>query len=683
MKSLWRGMAVLLLAMGCFVPAEAQVATTTLNDTVYRADGTPAQGSVVVTWGSFTMANGVSVPAGSKTAVLGSNGAFSMVLAPNAGATPMGSFYTAVYHLADGTVSREYWVIPVTVPGGGAAKLAGVRNQVLPSSVAMQTVSKQYVDSSIAQAQIGAYPLDSSPYVLKAGDTMTGPLELPGDPATPTQAADKNYVDTNVTALTSGLSGKVALLPSGTQVVGQPESTQLQTNRLNGELYASQFATSQNTDGITTALSSPECTDSSCTVIVEPTYPENAVASTDTATQSAHVKDERGASEFDTSLNPKSPSSTYLVGRTGLVTSTITAPEYYQSQHNSVTAGVLQQTMRALSGGSNLSPQSYTSLPYFKSTYGLEYGEGIYNTQGQHVNYTSLAGCYSVGDCIDRSSILTSDGGFRDGSDEGTHQYDYLTQEDPQLFQGTCDTGCVSGSTDLVVAVTAGGSTQGDGRYLMDTTAAKSITTGTLIGGDLTRHFVATFSGSSFPVSTFLATAEVANSQANDAAPGTVTLAIMSSGAPSGYATNTAALPNASGVACVADQDLPPFQIDNFETAAYTVIDGTHIQLTLNKPHDTGATIAVGGLCGYGLEQKVDTVGKHQADLSGDWIDQHNAALLYGWTSRHCGCGQCGDGDGVCQCTVADCIDNAIGQCGDGYNVFTRGMGFERAGGDD
>jgi hypothetical protein len=39
------------------------------------------------------------------------------------------------------------------------------------------------------------------------------------------------------------------------------------------------------------------------------------------------------------------------------------------------------------------------------------------------------------------------------------------------------------------------------------------------------------------------------------------------------------------------------------------VVDGTHLQLTLNKPHEVSATIAFGGLCGYGLEQTVDTVG--------------------------------------------------------------------------
>jgi hypothetical protein len=41
--------------------------------------------------------------------------------------------------------------------------------------------------------------------------------------------------------------------------------------------------------------------------------------------------------------------------------------------------------------------------------------------------------------------------------------------------------------------------------------------------------------------------------------------------------------------------------------ANYAVVDGTHLQMTLNKAHNVPATVAIGGLCGYGLEQTVDT----------------------------------------------------------------------------
>ena len=79
---------------------------------------------------------------------------------------------------------------------------------------------------------------------------MTGPLVLPGDPVTPTQAADKNYVDTNITAVLAGVGQKVSMVPVATQTVSQPAGTQLQVNTLNGELYANQFQTGDGDNGI-------------------------------------------------------------------------------------------------------------------------------------------------------------------------------------------------------------------------------------------------------------------------------------------------------------------------------------------------------------------------------------------------------------------------------------------------
>jgi hypothetical protein len=216
--------ALAAMIAGCVSMAAAQVATTTVQDTVYSANGTPAVGTVLVSWNSFTTMGGQTVPAGSTSATIGAGGQLTIALAPNAGATPMGSYYTAIFHLNDGTTSRQYWVVPVTVPGAGPVTIAEIKNQVLPVSVAMQTVSKQYVDDSIAAAATG-FPLDSSPYVQKAGDTMAGPLVLPADPVSANQAADKNYVDENVAATAGGLGQKVSLLPSANQTVAQPSGT--------------------------------------------------------------------------------------------------------------------------------------------------------------------------------------------------------------------------------------------------------------------------------------------------------------------------------------------------------------------------------------------------------------------------------------------------------------------------
>ena len=94
----------------------------------------------------------------------------------NAGSTPIGTYYTAVYHLDDGSVSREFWVVPVS---SSPVLVSAIRSTVLPTSVAMQTVSKTYVDTAITSA-VSGHPLDGpSPYVLKTGDTMTGALVLP------------------------------------------------------------------------------------------------------------------------------------------------------------------------------------------------------------------------------------------------------------------------------------------------------------------------------------------------------------------------------------------------------------------------------------------------------------------------------------------------------------------------
>lgn len=70
----WRRTLVSLLVSIWVGVAWAQVATTTVQDTVYRADGTAAGGSVVVSWSAFTTAGGTSVPAGTTSATISAGG---------------------------------------------------------------------------------------------------------------------------------------------------------------------------------------------------------------------------------------------------------------------------------------------------------------------------------------------------------------------------------------------------------------------------------------------------------------------------------------------------------------------------------------------------------------------------------------------------------------------------------
>jgi hypothetical protein len=580
------------------------IPTTQLTDTVYHADGTAATGYVLVSWPAFTTSTGQAVPAGNTSATIAAGGVLTLTLVPNAGSNPMGSYYTAVYHLDDGTVSREYWVVPVsTTP----VTIASIKSTVLPSSVAVQTVTKSYVDSAIAAAALGAQA--TSAYVPITGGTMTGPLVLPADPASANQAADKHYVDTSVAAVGGGSGGKVALAPSASQVVAQPAGTALSVNRLNGVEYASQYTTPGESNGIANATASTDCA-AGCEVKADTSYVSTEGLHPTQWSSQTHVEDTRQGGRWDSYLNPENVQTPGLESGQAIdVTSTRSGAALHQLTRTNTPASIgLAVSNEAPAGGSNLFPQSIDTVPpYFKSGYSAMTVSGTYNTQGQHVLVPRLTSCYGVGDCLIGSEFLYSSGGFRDEADEGTHPMDILVAEDSHVFDGTCASGCSTGSTQLNITATSGAGTQGDGRFLIDTTPAKVLTTGTLTGGVTgTPHATATFTGTSFPVSTFFATTQKIVSQAADIAPGTVTVAIATSGQPAGYATATSSAPAASGIACIVDQanaTLP----GNYEMANYTTVDATHFQMTLKKPHNTPATIAIGGLCGYGLEQTVDT----------------------------------------------------------------------------
>jgi trimeric autotransporter adhesin len=599
---------VLLAIPGLFVwmtvAGFAEVATTQITDTVYCADGSRANGTVLVSWSAFTNAAGGSVASGSTSATI-TAGALSVALAPNAGATPTGSYYTAVYHLSDGTTNREFWVVPASQT---AVKLSAIKSTVLPTSVAVQTVSKSYVDTAIAAAVAG-HPLDSSnPYVLKAGDTMTGPLVLPGDPTAPLQAAEKRYVDASISA---GMAHTISTAPQGTQIVAQPTGSAMQVNQLNGVQYASQYTNGRGNNGIANATTSSDCANG-CEVKAESSYASTEKYTPTDWNSQTHLEDARSGQRRDVYLDPESVITPGMeTGQVIDVTSTRSGAAVSRLNGSEFPASIgLQINHQAVGGGSNDYPQNIEPhVPYFKSGYSALMINGIYNTQGQHVLDSMATNCYGVGDCLIGSQFIVSSGGFRDNADEGAHPFDLQIREDSRVFEGTCATGCSKGSTALVLNVTANQGTQGDGRYLIDTNPKNVLTAGSLVGlGASGPNASAAFSGTSFPVSKFFQIALSIPSQSDNVAPGTVTVAINTTGVPTGFATNTAAATASSGVACIADPTAAVNGIEDFETANYTVVDGTHLQLTLNKAHTPQATVAIGGLCGYGLEQTVDTI---------------------------------------------------------------------------
>ncbi len=175
-------LSLFLIAFGNVAGAQA-ISTTTVQGTVYLANGQVGSGTLVLSWPAFTTASGQSIAADSTNVTIAPDGFMSVNLAPNLGSTPAGLYYTAVYYLSDGTTTTQYWV----VPAGATATLAQVQAQLMPAAQAVQAVSKAYVDQAILEAslsQLGA-----------SGGTLTGPLYLNGDPTQPLQAADKHYVD--------------------------------------------------------------------------------------------------------------------------------------------------------------------------------------------------------------------------------------------------------------------------------------------------------------------------------------------------------------------------------------------------------------------------------------------------------------------------------------------------------
>ena len=165
----WLGLCVIWMAFGWMGNAQG-FSTTSVQGTVYSADGKPGAGTLQLSWPAFTTSTNQAVAGGRKVVTIGADGFVSVSLAPNVGATPAGLYYTAIYNLSDGTTSTEYWV----VPAAAQASLGQVRAQLMPAAQAVQAVSKRYVDQSVQEL--------TQSLLTASGGSLSGPLFLNGDP---------------------------------------------------------------------------------------------------------------------------------------------------------------------------------------------------------------------------------------------------------------------------------------------------------------------------------------------------------------------------------------------------------------------------------------------------------------------------------------------------------------------
>jgi hypothetical protein len=196
----WRRLFLLALVLVGTSGLSQTVPMTTVQDTVYRADGSPAEGTLIISWPAFTTSGGEAIAAGTASVNLGTGGALAVSLTPNVNATPGNTVYTVIYQLNDGTVKTEYWTVPTTSP----ATLAEVRTTLGATSSVAQMATQQFVNSALA-----AKANDSSVVHLSGTEAISGTKQFSVSPSMPTpsqpsDAANKAYVDSAVQNSGSG-----------------------------------------------------------------------------------------------------------------------------------------------------------------------------------------------------------------------------------------------------------------------------------------------------------------------------------------------------------------------------------------------------------------------------------------------------------------------------------------------
>lgn len=414
--------------------------------------------------------------------------------------------------------------------------------------------------------------------------------------------------------------------PTGTQTVVQPAGTQFLTNIQNGSYYAAQFG---STDGIATAISDA-CTGTGCDVIAGSNYANTELLPAVVRSASGYgtgnyltmpnwpgltrLEDDRAGFRsqiFDAPTGTGSyyPSATGPQFPYGLYFNSaydVTIPGNSVVQNTYINQSVFNGPGNQINGFGGVNLKSYDFGPVMTM---------ISSDQGQHILSQHNLNVTGVGDAVGDDLFVTCDGGASTYNDEGCHMGDRQASEDLNVFAGSITSTPTSGANTFQTNPSAGTGTQGDGRYIIDTTSPQSGTWPTAyvantIPNNLLSPPMENFVGTSF-ASGWVGmvcdpTVDTCNngsdptgridSVAGGYAPGPITFDIVTS-APSmrtGYATSTTGLPT-TGIACIADSEF-------FETTTYTVDSSSTITLDLRKPHNDGMTVGIGGQCQTGLE---------------------------------------------------------------------------------
>jgi hypothetical protein len=123
------GRKMLLLAALCG-PVRGQVGLTTIQDTLFKADGTRFNGTLTIQWSTFDVVNtGTIVQQTESVAVV--NGNLQVQLAPNATSQPPANVYTVQYQSDGREQFVETWTVPVS---STALRVSSVRTGTLTAA---------------------------------------------------------------------------------------------------------------------------------------------------------------------------------------------------------------------------------------------------------------------------------------------------------------------------------------------------------------------------------------------------------------------------------------------------------------------------------------------------------------------------------------------------------------------
>ena len=153
--------AVAAAVLACAHATFAAPALSTIQDTLYRADGTRFNGTVTIAWNSFVTGDKAAIGAQGVTAQI-VNGALRVQLAPTTTATP-GASYSVVYNSQGRYTFGETWAVP---PSASVLRLRDVRvstGDIVGPPPLVTTINIS--DVSGLTAELAARPVEGPGYM--------------------------------------------------------------------------------------------------------------------------------------------------------------------------------------------------------------------------------------------------------------------------------------------------------------------------------------------------------------------------------------------------------------------------------------------------------------------------------------------------------------------------------------